>query len=256
MGRSQFTFYRSYYDALKGLKASDRVKIYDAVLEYVFDEKAPSLSGTVAAIFQLIKPTLDAGAKKAENRLNKTKSNEEQKKSNEEQTENKKNQIRKEKEKEREVEREIEVESEREIENEYYIISSSTTPPNPPEYDPEISETVSAFQDAFGEYLSRSAMQEIVHTWFPHFGKTVLLYAMDVAKDNGKLSWAYIRAVLMRWKQDGLTTVAEIQAEAEAREKTKSGAGGKETATGKMKSLGSLKPHDFAKFDALDISKI
>ena len=251
MGRSQFTFYRSYYDALKDLKASDRSKIYDAVLEYVFDEKAPSLSGTVAAIFQLIKPTLDAGAKKAENRLNKTKSNEEQ-------TENKKNQSRKEKEKEREVEREIEVESEREIENEYYIISSSTTPPNPPEYDPELSETVSAFQDAFGEYLSRSAMQEIVHTWFPHFGKTVLLYALDVAKDNGKLSWAYIRAVLMRWKQDGLTTVAEIQAEAEAREKTKNGAGGKEptTATGKMKSLGSLKPKDFEEFNALDISKI
>lgn len=122
--------------------------------------------------------------------------------------------------------------------------------------DPDLSETVSAFQDAFGDLLSRSAMQEIVYTWFPHFGKSVLLYALDVSKDNGKLSWAYIRAVLMRWKQDGLTTVAEIQSEAQAREKSKNVAGGKETVTGKMRSLGSLKAEDFAKFDALDISKI
>lgn len=89
--------------------------------------------------------------------------------------------------------------------------------------DPELSETICTYKDAFGEYLSYSAMQEIAHTWFKYFGKSVMLYALDVAKDNGKLSWAYIRAVLMRWKQDGLTTVAEIQADAEAREKAKNG---------------------------------
>lgn len=89
--------------------------------------------------------------------------------------------------------------------------------------DPELSETICTYKDAFGEYLSYSAMQEIAHTWFPNFGKSVLLYALDVAKDNGKLSWAYIRAVLARWKQDGLTSIAEIQADAEAREKAKNG---------------------------------
>lgn len=112
--------------------------------------------------------------------------------------------------------------------------------------DSELSETICTYKDAFGEYLSYSAMQEIAHTWFKHFGKSVLLYALDVAKDNGKLSWAYIRAVLMRWKQDGLTSIAEIQADAEAREKAKNGGA-------KRADSGGLSQDSVSKWSNLDI---
>ena len=221
--REQFTFYRSYYLAIKEMKKTDVASLVLAICAYALDGEEPKLSDNLKGIFELVRPTLNASARKSENgkkggrpekqteskRKANGKLNESKQKANGKQTES---------EKENEVENEVEVE----YENECYI-SSSASPPKSPECDPELSETICAYKDAFGEYLSYSAMQEIAHTWFKHFGKSILLYALDVAKDNGKLSWAYIRAVLIRWKQDGLTSIAEIQADAEAREKAKNG---------------------------------
>lgn len=114
MRREQFTFYRSYYDALKNLPEKERAKVLFAILEYALDEQEQNkLEGVCAACFLLIRPTLDSGRIKAANRKNKTKTNEEQ---NENKAETKAEQNRKEKEreKERDVEREREVEVERE----------------------------------------------------------------------------------------------------------------------------------------------
>lgn len=110
MRREQFTFYRSYYDALKNLPEKERAKVLFAILEYALDEQEQNnLEGVCAACFLLIRPTLDSGRIKAANRKNKTKTNEEQ---NENKAETRAEQNRKEKEKEREREVEREVESE------------------------------------------------------------------------------------------------------------------------------------------------
>ena len=66
MERGQFTFYRSYYEAVKHLNKSDRATVLMAICAYALDEELPSLSGTPAAIFALVKPTLDTSRKKAE----------------------------------------------------------------------------------------------------------------------------------------------------------------------------------------------
>ena len=109
MRREQFTFYRSYYDALKNLPEKERAKVLFAILEYALDEQEQNkLEGVCAACFLLIRPTLDSGRIKAANRKNKTKTNEEQ---NENKAETKSEQNRKEKEKEREVEVERENDS-------------------------------------------------------------------------------------------------------------------------------------------------
>lgn len=118
MERGQFTFYRSYYEAIRTLSAKDREKLIMAICEYALDEKEPELSGAAAACFVLVRPTLDVGRRKSENRTgtnqkqtkNKTKTNEEQ--------------TRKEKEKEKEKEGEKEKEKERERE-------CDSTPPTP-----------------------------------------------------------------------------------------------------------------------------
>lgn len=108
MRREQFTFYRSYYDALKNLPEKERAKVLFAILEYALDEQEQNnLEGVCAACFLLIRPTLDSGRIKAANRKNKTKTNEEQ---NENKAETRAEQNRKEREKEREVEREVESE--------------------------------------------------------------------------------------------------------------------------------------------------
>lgn len=109
--REQFTFYRSFADAVKRIKKdADRAKAYDAICNYALYEVEPDLDNlpdAAAIAFALIKPNLDAskrksdsgksgGRPKANGKQNesKTKANEEQ-----EQTANKKeNKNKKEKE--------------------------------------------------------------------------------------------------------------------------------------------------------------
>lgn len=65
--REQFTFYRSYFDAIRRLKkAADRAAIYDAIADYALYGNLPELSDAAGAIFDLIKPTLDAAKRKSD----------------------------------------------------------------------------------------------------------------------------------------------------------------------------------------------
>lgn len=106
MERKQFTWYRSYYDALKELPAEEFRDIVLAVCAYALDGEEPELSGVARAIFTLIRPTLEVGRSKAENR-----SRAEQTQNKRKQTDNKPEQTRKEKEKEKEREKESENDS-------------------------------------------------------------------------------------------------------------------------------------------------
>lgn len=116
MERNQFTFYRSYRDALRELPPKEFKAAVMAICDYALDETAPSLSGIPNSVFILIRPTLDSGRIKALNRANKTTSKQEQSK-------NKRGTKQEQKPKEKEVEVEIEVEKERE--------NDSSIPPTP-----------------------------------------------------------------------------------------------------------------------------
>ena len=64
--RNQFTFYRSYFDAIQTLNKRDRSAIILAVCEYALYETEPEgLSAPATTAFELIRPTLDSGRKKA-----------------------------------------------------------------------------------------------------------------------------------------------------------------------------------------------
>lgn len=127
MERKQFTWYRSYYDALKEIPAEEFRAIVLAVCAYALDGEEPELSGVARAIFTLIRPTLEVGRSKAENRSraeqtslsaeqtdNKPEQTENKRKQTDnkrKQTDNKPEQTRKEKEKEKEREKESENDS-------------------------------------------------------------------------------------------------------------------------------------------------
>lgn len=127
MERKQFTWYRSYYDALKEIPAEEFRAIVLAVCAYALDGEEPELSGVARAIFTLIRPTLEVGRSKAENRSraeqtsssaeqdgNKREQAENKRKQTDnkpEQTDNKPEQTRKEKEREKEREKESENDS-------------------------------------------------------------------------------------------------------------------------------------------------
>lgn len=120
--RAQFTFYRSFWDALKDLPAKDRTALLSAICEYALDEKEPSLTGIQRSIFTLIKPTLDTSARKADSgRLGGSK-----REANAKQSASKEEAKQKQNAREKEVEREGEDEGEKEVENECSI------PPVPP----------------------------------------------------------------------------------------------------------------------------
>ena len=132
--REQFTFYRSFADAVKRIKKdADRAKAYDAICNYALYEVEPdldSLPDAAAIAFALIKPNLDASKRKSENGKNggRPKANEKQNESKtkangkQEQTLNKK-------------------ENKKEVENECYL------PPISP------FEDLPVLQDAFDRWL-------------------------------------------------------------------------------------------------------
>ena len=113
--RNQFTFYRSYYDAIQALSKRDQSALILAVCGYAIYETEPKgLSNAAFTAFKLIKPTLDAGRKKAENGSMKGKANESKTEANESKTEANRKQGENGSEKERE--KEIEIENELEVE--------------------------------------------------------------------------------------------------------------------------------------------
>lgn len=163
MERAQFTFYRSYYEAIRHLSKKDRETVLMAVCAYALDNVEPTLTGVAASVFILIRPTLDSGRIKAENRINKRESTAEQNEnkpgtnqkqtknkpeSNRNQNDNKTEQTGNEKEKERE--KEVEEESEREND------SSISYPPSSPHKGDE---------DAVRERGFCPELEEAVQSW-------------------------------------------------------------------------------------------
>lgn len=71
MERKQFTFYKSFYTAIRRIRRkADRCDAYDALLDYAFSGVMPDLENltpTVAVAFEMVKPHLDTGRRKAEN---------------------------------------------------------------------------------------------------------------------------------------------------------------------------------------------
>lgn len=67
--RNQFTFYRSFRDALKNLPRSQREQVMEALMDYALDGILPAdLHGSGAAVFALLQPVIDSSRTKAANR--------------------------------------------------------------------------------------------------------------------------------------------------------------------------------------------
>ncbi len=202
MKREQFTFYRSYYEALKDLPEKERAKVLFAILDYALDEQTPNeLTGVCSACFKLIRPTLDSGRIKAANRKNKTKTNEEQ---NGNETETKPEQKRKEK----EGEKEGECEKEREGESEY----DSSNPQTPFDLtDDELREIrqeqaeVETAARRVGLPASTLADQDCMDSLRAEHGADNLLKAIGKLQGAPEKSrnWRYIGGILRREKAAG-----------------------------------------------------
>jgi hypothetical protein len=113
--RGQFTFYRSFWEAVQELPKKDRLPILEAIISYALDGAIPAgMTKGQSAFFLLVKPNLDIARKKAAN----GKQGGSKPKANDKQTESKK---------ENEKENENEIEKENEIEGEKYKEQTPST---------------------------------------------------------------------------------------------------------------------------------
>lgn len=107
--RNQFTFYRSYYDAIAALPKKEQAAIILAVCDYALYEREPEkLSPVGKTCFALIRPTLDSGRRKAASGKQGGKSG----KQSASKPEANCKQSAREKEREKEKEKEVEIENE------------------------------------------------------------------------------------------------------------------------------------------------
>ena len=219
MKRDQFTWYRSYYEALRTLPAKDFQIAVLAICAYALDEEVPDLSGVPYSVFTLIRPTLDSGKIKAANRANKRKTNREQSENktgtNEEQTDNKPEQTSKEK----EGEGEREEESEREGENDMLKIlppgGGNTKSPAAAAGVSPLSSTVAMVQ---ADYLNRvnaaaspASLDELAG-FVEAMGPDCCRRAFDIALDERIPRWSYIRGILQDRQQRGVKCLADWDA--------------------------------------------
>ena len=69
MGKESFVFYKSFFEAIRKLKAADKVKVYDAICELALEEKDSELTGMADIVFTLIRPQIKANNQKFKNGL-------------------------------------------------------------------------------------------------------------------------------------------------------------------------------------------
>ena len=207
--RSQFTFYRSFWEAVQSLPKKDRLPVLEAIISYALDGVAPSgLTQSQSAFFLLVKPNLDASRKKAAN----GKQGGSKPKANGKQSASKK---------ENEYEKEVEIEKENEIEIEYKCNNRSGS--NAGVDDERI---VSIAKNLFERYVGRlpTGMDcDLTYNRIVFGGQVnenaigLLEYAFEASHKAGKPgNWNYITAVLDRCSLQCIYTADEARRRDEA----------------------------------------
>ena len=67
--RGQFTFYASFFQAVDSLPQSRQLEVYRAIMEYALYGVEPSLTGSSASVFSVVRAVLESGRSKANARL-------------------------------------------------------------------------------------------------------------------------------------------------------------------------------------------
>lgn len=71
--------------------------------------------------------------------------------------------------------------------------------------------------------LSESAQEELL-SLTDGMEEGLLLQSLEIARDNGKLNWGYVRGILRNWQKNGVKTLGEFK-EREARRKVNKSSG-------------------------------
>ena len=207
MKRDQFTFYRSYYEAMQDLSVEECAKLLLAIAAYALDEEEPELSGSCSACFKLIRPTLDSGRNKAANRMNAEEQSEIKPKTNGNKAKSNRNKSEQTGTNQHEKEKEGECEKEKERE---YDSSSTPVPPLTDDELREIRQEQAETEQAarrVGLPVSALADQDCMDSLRAEHGANNLLKAIDKLQGAPEKSrnWRYVGGILRKEKAAGYT---------------------------------------------------
>lgn len=241
--RKQFTFYGSYLDAIMHIKdEKTRCEAFEAVCKYGIKGEVPdfdSISDMAAIIFDLVRPTLDAGARKSasgraggrakqnekakaetvseEANGSKAKANESKAKANESKV--KAETVSEEANESKsdfsasEIEKEVEVE----IEKESLRISSPDGDDTRRSVSVAPSAAVAYYADRVNPMASSMCLAEL-EAFERAMGTDVCKRAIDTALDERKTAWSYIRGILRAKQAQGVKCLADWDKLEEKRE--------------------------------------
>ncbi|MBM6548466.1 DnaD domain protein [Streptococcus dysgalactiae] len=111
----------------------------------------------------------------------------------------------------------IELEKEKEVEVDKEQNQPTTTPPT---FNQEFVNLYKSFEAETGKALSPIQMQELQYM-LEDFSPELIHEALKEAVSQGKANFAYIKAILNRWKQDNLLTAELVRNSKAAREAKK-----------------------------------
>ena len=248
--RKQFTFYGSYLEAIMHIKdEKTRCEAFEAVCKYGIKGEVPdfdSISDMAAIIFDLVRPTLDAGARKSasgraggrakqnekskanfdDNKASESKAeaNESKAEANESKVEAKKSKMEAEAVAEEangskndfsasEIEKEVEVE----IEKESLRISSPDGDDTRSSVSVAPSAAVAYYANRVNPMASSMCLSEL-ETFEREMGADVCKRAIDTALDERKTTWSYIRGILRAKQAQGVKCLADWDELEEKRE--------------------------------------
>ena len=197
MERSQFTFYESFFRAVSRIrKASDRAAAYDAICAYALygtDPDMDKLPDAAAIAFEVARPNLDASRRKASN----GKRGGEHKKPEANKNNVEANGSKPEANWKQEQDKEQEKEEEKDKDKEQML--SPVAP---------FAAVMSAYMDKINPQPSETCIGEL-KGFTEHMGAEVCLRAINIAMDERKTSWSYIRAILMSKQSRGVKCLAD-----------------------------------------------
>lgn len=205
--RNQFTFYKSYYDAIQELPKRDQSALILAICAYAIYETPPKgLSIAASTAFKLIKPTLDSGRRKAESGAlggqangkqseSKPKANDKQNGSNA-QANRKQGETAREKEIEKEIEYEIEAVAEAEGEENALACDCG---------DPDGYHDVKIMGGRLGKNvirLSQAQSDSLLNTMGLEMYNYYVERLADFIINNGAAPANHYETILKWWKED------------------------------------------------------
>ncbi len=194
MARDSFIFYRSYYEAMSGLKDKDKLQLFKAISELSLNNNEVQLTGICKNIFIAIKPQIVANSERYENGKKggrpkkettgfaKTKTTGfENKKPNKNENDN---------------------ENVNENNNNNNAIDSCVD---------GLQDVIDFYNDNVSSLTPFSL--SLLEDYVKEMGKDIVIYAMQISVEANKRTIQYIKAILNNWQKAGIKTLLEAQEE-------------------------------------------